>query len=143
MGRIRHKRTHHARRDVSRAARTRARKLDQDQVHLNLVDSKRRSELENPAELDEDKAGLGAYYCIECDRHFPSEGDREVHRRSKLHKRTAKRAREQPYSQEEADRGAGVGVDKGQRRNAAGTSGGSGAQQTTTQEGEATMNVQE
>lgn len=59
MGRIRHKRTHHARRDVSRAARTRARHLDHDQVHANLHDPAKRADLENPTELDADKAGLG------------------------------------------------------------------------------------
>ncbi|PWN21459.1 hypothetical protein BCV69DRAFT_232986, partial [Microstroma glucosiphilum] len=116
MGRIRHKRTHHARRDVSRAARTRARNLDFDQVHANLHDASKRSELENPTELDVDKPGLGVYYCIECDRHFPRAEDREVHWKSKLHKRKAKKVREElPYTQEEADRGAGVGVDRGER----------------------------
>lgn len=116
MGRIRHKRTHHARRDISRAARTRARKLDQDQVHSNLFDESKRSALENPSDLDVDKAGLGAYYCIPCDRHFPSEEAREVHRKSKLHKRIEKKVREEePYTQEEALRGAGVGIDNRQR----------------------------
>ncbi|CAO1619078.1 unnamed protein product [Parajaminaea phylloscopi] len=118
MGRIRHKRTHHARRDVSRAARTRARKLDADQIHANYSDETKRSELENPTELDPDKAGLGAYYCIPCDRHFPSETDRDVHQRSKLHKRRVKKvAEEEPYTNDEAYRAAGIGVDNKQRDN--------------------------
>ncbi|CAO1614137.1 unnamed protein product [Jaminaea pallidilutea] len=116
MGRIRHKRTHHARRDVSRAARTRARGLDFDQVHANLHSPSKKALLENPQELDVDKAGLGAYYCIPCDRHFPSEKDREVHQKSKLHKRKEKKVKEQePYTNEEAYRAAGIGVDNRQR----------------------------
>ncbi|PWN30656.1 hypothetical protein BDZ90DRAFT_229668, partial [Jaminaea rosea] len=116
MGRIRHKRTHHARRDVSRAARTRARKLDQDQVHSNLSDPTKRSALENPQDLDMEVAGLGAYYCIPCDRHFPSDEAREVHRRSKLHKRVEKKVKEEePYTGAEAYRAAGIGIDNRQR----------------------------
>lgn len=116
MGCIRHKRNHHARRDVSRAARTRARKLDSDQIHANYADPAKRTELENPSELDADKAGLGAYYCIPCDRHFPSEGDREVHQKSKLHKRRVKKVlEEEPYTNDEAYRAAGIGVDNKQR----------------------------
>lgn len=115
MGRLRRKRAHHARRDVSRAARTRARKLDQDQIHDNLTDPSKRDELENPSELDPDKPGLGAYYCIACDRHFPSDNDKEKHLSSKLHKRKAKRAQEDPYTPEEAYRAAGIGVDNKQK----------------------------
>lgn len=115
MGRICHKRNHHARRDVSRAARTRARKLDADQIHANYSDPAKRSELENPSKLDPEKAGLGAYYCIPCDRHFPSESDRNVHQCSKLHKRRVKKvAEEEPYTNDEAYRAVGIGVDNRQ-----------------------------
>ncbi len=63
-----------------------------------------------------DKAGLGLFYCIHCDRHFPSQKDREVHYRSKIHKRKAKKLEEEEaYTQAEADRGAGIGVDNKQR----------------------------
>jgi bud site selection protein 20 len=53
---------------------------------------------------------------VECDRHFPSERDRSVHQKSKLHKREAKRMREEkPYTVEEANWAGGVGVDNRQR----------------------------
>ena len=58
MGRIRHKRNHHARRDISRAARTRARKLDADQVQANLQDAKKNAALLQPDHLDIEKPGL-------------------------------------------------------------------------------------
>jgi bud site selection protein 20 len=70
----------------------------------------------NPASVDLDKSGLGLFYCVHCDRHFPSQKDREVHYRSKIHKRRVKKIEEEEaYSQAEADRGAGLGVDNKQR----------------------------
>lgn len=104
--------------DVSRGARTRARKLDGDQIHANLNDAKKLAALLHPDHLDVDKPGLGLFYCVECDRHFPSERDRTVHQKSKLHKREAKRRREEkPYTLEEANWASGVGVDNRQRNN--------------------------
>lgn len=103
--------------DVSRTARTRARKLDHDQIQENLQDEKKYNALTQPDHLDVDKPGLGLFYCIECDRHFPTESDRTVHRKSKLHKRIAKRMREEKaYTVEEANWAGGVGVDNRQRR---------------------------
>lgn len=102
--------------DISRASRTRARNLDYDQRHENATDATKRNELESPTVLDPEKAGLGMFYCIECDRHFPNSNDRQAHLASKLHKRIAKKVlTETPYTHEEAMRGAGIGVDKKQR----------------------------
>ncbi|PWN50724.1 hypothetical protein IE53DRAFT_81109 [Violaceomyces palustris] len=117
MGRVvRRKRTHHARRDISRAARTRARKLDADQIQDNMNDPEKLRELQNPTELDVDKAGLGLFYCVECDRHFPGQKDQLAHLASKLHKRVAKKMREEKaYTQAEANAAAGLGVDNRQR----------------------------
>ncbi|KAK0517899.1 hypothetical protein OC834_007937 [Tilletia horrida] len=120
MGRVRHKRTHHARRDVSRDARTRARKLDQDQVHANLTDPSKSLALTHPSTLDPSKAGLGQFYCIACDRHMPSAQHLEAHQKSKAHKRRLKRVlEEEPFTPEEAERAAGIGVDNRQRNAAA------------------------
>ncbi|WFC99291.1 hypothetical protein MYAM1_002035 [Malassezia yamatoensis] len=99
--------------DVSRAARTRARHLDYDQRHGNATNDEARQRLEAPTELDPDKAGLGMFYCVECDRNFPNSNDREAHIKSKLHKRIAKKVlTEKPYTHEEALQGAGIGIDK-------------------------------
>ncbi|PWY98041.1 hypothetical protein BCV70DRAFT_202210 [Testicularia cyperi] len=118
MTRTRHgKKTHHARRDVKRAMRTRARKLDPDQIQANLNDPKKLDALQNPQQLDVDKAGLGLFYCVECDRNFPSQKDQLTHIASKLHKRVAKKIHdEQAYTVEESLRAAGIGVDNQQRR---------------------------
>lgn len=102
--------------EVSRAARTRARKLDYDQRHENATNEAKRQSLEAPTELDPEKAGLGMFYCVECDRHFPNMNDRNAHVASKQHKRIAKKVlTEKPYTHEEALRGAGIGVDHRQR----------------------------
>ena len=115
-GGYRKKRNHHARREVSRGMRTRARTLDHDQRHENVKNAAKRRSLEAPTTIDPDKAGLGMFYCIECDRHFPSGNDRDAHFASKQHKRIAKRVHnEEPYTQAEADRAAGIGVDNRQR----------------------------
>lgn len=102
--------------DVSRAARTRARTLDADQIQTNLRDPKKLEELQNPTELDVDKAGLGLFYCVECDRNFPSQKDQLMHIGSKQHKRKAKKIHEEEaYTIEESMRAAGIGVDNKQR----------------------------
>ncbi|KAJ1017823.1 hypothetical protein NDA16_005139 [Ustilago loliicola] len=120
MTRTRHgKKTHHARRDVKRGMRTRAMKLHPDQIQANLNDPKKLEALQNPKELDVDKAGLGLFYCVECDRHFPSQKDQLSHIASKLHKRRAKKITEEPaYTIEESLRAVGIGIDNKQRTKA-------------------------
>jgi bud site selection protein 20 len=96
--------------------RTRARKLDPDQIQANLNNPQRLDELQNPKELDVDKAGLGLFYCVECDRNFPSQKDQLTHIASKLHKRRAKKITEEPaYTIEESLRAVGMGIDNKQR----------------------------
>lgn len=81
-----------------------------------MKDAAKRKSLEAPTSIDPDKPGLGMFYCVECDRHFPSGNDRDAHMASKLHKRIAKRVHnEMPYTVEEANRAAGIGVDNKQR----------------------------
>lgn len=58
MGRLRHKRTHHARRDVQRGARTRARTKDLDQIQHDIEHSRKKMEKQP---IDEDKPGLGQH----------------------------------------------------------------------------------
>lgn len=78
--------------------------------------SAKRQQLEAPTELNPDVAGLGMFYCVECDRHFPNNNDRVAHLASKLHKRIAKKVlNEKPYTHEEAMRGAGIGVENKRR----------------------------
>ncbi|KAI8983053.1 hypothetical protein BDB01DRAFT_792223 [Pilobolus umbonatus] len=59
-------------------------------------------------EINTDLPGLGQHYCVECARHFISEVHLEEHLKTKLHKRRVKKLQDEPYTQEEADRAAGI-----------------------------------
>ncbi|KAI0793799.1 hypothetical protein C8Q74DRAFT_1314764 [Fomes fomentarius] len=108
MGRLRRSRTHHAQRDVHRAARTRARTRDLDQVQLIDLDPKNRAALEAQP-LDYEKPGLAQHYCVECAKYFETDNALSSHWRSKVHKRRCKQLREPAYTIEESERAAGLG----------------------------------
>lgn len=63
-------------------------------------------------ERDEDLPGQGQYYCVECARYFINQTGLEDHLKSKPHKKRLKQLKEKPYSQEEAERAAGMTRDK-------------------------------
>ncbi|EPY52454.1 zinc finger protein [Schizosaccharomyces cryophilus OY26] len=79
--------------------RTRVYGRDLDQIHQDLIEP----EKHETRPLDPDLPGLGQHYCVECARHFASEEARQVHKRSKVHRRRLKDLKEAPYSQEEAE----------------------------------------
>ncbi|CCM01836.1 uncharacterized protein FIBRA_03904 [Fibroporia radiculosa] len=108
MGRLRRSRTHHAKRDVHRGARTRARAKDLDQIQLIDLDPKNRAALEAQP-FDFDKPGLAQHYCVECAKYFESDIALQSHWRSKVHKRRCKALREPAYTIEESERAAGLG----------------------------------
>ncbi|GJE90329.1 Zn-finger-containing protein [Phanerochaete sordida] len=108
MGRLRRSRTHHAQRDVHRAARTRARTKDLDQIQLIDLDPKNRAALEAQP-IDYEKPGLAQHYCVECAKYYETDAALKSHWRSKVHKRRLKELKEPAYTIEEAERAAGLG----------------------------------
>ena len=59
--------------------------------------------------MDEDKPGLGQYYCVTCARYFISLIAIETHKRTKEHKKRFKVVTtEVPYSKEEAEKAGGL-----------------------------------
>jgi hypothetical protein len=58
--------------------------------------------------------GLGQHYCVECAKHFESDEALKSHWKSKVHKRRCRALREPAYTQEEADRAAGLGREEKQ-----------------------------
>ena len=59
-------------------------------------------------EKDEDLPGQGQYYCVECSRYFINSTSLTDHLKSKPHKKRLKELKDKPYSQEEAERAAGM-----------------------------------
>jgi bud site selection protein 20 len=65
--------------------RTRNYGRDIDQIHGDLAE-KKKTLLQNTV-IDEDKPGLGLWYCLECARWFVDESALGKHKTSKVHKR--------------------------------------------------------
>ncbi|KAF5360028.1 hypothetical protein D9758_007588 [Tetrapyrgos nigripes] len=108
MGRLRRSRAHHARRDVHRASRTRARTKDLDQIQLIDLDPKNRVKLEAQP-IDYELPGLAQHYCVECSKYYETDNALQSHWRSKVHKRRVKQLKEPAYTIEESERAAGLG----------------------------------
>ncbi|KAI9100682.1 hypothetical protein DFS34DRAFT_615401 [Phlyctochytrium arcticum] len=107
--------THKGIRDIKRAARTRARTKDLDQIHDDL---KAPEKLQNQ-EPNPDLPGMGQHYCIQCSRYFTDGSSINEHYKTKLHKRRLKVLKEEPYSQKEAEAAAGLKTDNGKGRDVA------------------------
>jgi bud site selection protein 20 len=79
---------------------------DIDQVHIDLIPRNKEKLQKQP--LDEDLPGQGQFYCVECARYFINGSSLSDHLKSKPHKKRLKELKETPYSQEEAERAAGM-----------------------------------
>ena len=106
MGQCQRRRNNTARNKQYRKARgTKRRIKDMDQIAEDL----KVPEKYLHQEKDDELPGQGQFYCIPCARYFISEIAIKAHLVSKEHKKRAKRTKEIPYSQEEADRAGGLG----------------------------------
>lgn len=75
------------------------------------------NELKKPEEekvalpLDEDRPGMGQFYCLHCDRYFANVTVRDEHFKTKRHKKRLKiMAGPAPHTQIDADLAAGMGL---------------------------------
>ncbi|KAJ7349576.1 hypothetical protein DFH08DRAFT_913810 [Mycena albidolilacea] len=102
--RLRRSRVYSARRDVQKAARTRVRTRDLDQIQLLDLDPKLEAQ-----PLDFEKPGLAQHYCVECAKYYETDAALTSHWRSKVHKRRCKQLKEPAYTIEESERAAGLG----------------------------------
>jgi len=106
MGKCQRRRNNTARNKQYRKARgTKRRFKDIDQIHDDLKVSDKFLNQEKDDELP----GQGQYYCLHCARYFISKDAMDKHFASKEHKKRMKRMKDEPYSQEEADKAAGLG----------------------------------
>ena len=72
-----------------------------------LVQDSRKYSIKN-FEFDELLPGGGRFYCPETARHFINANALAAHKKTKEYKRRCRELKKTPYSQEEADRAAGL-----------------------------------
>lgn len=107
MGRTRPSHIRKKSRDVSRGQRTRARKKDLDQIEEELKPENLQRNRER-FEPDVDLPGMGLYHCIHCSRHFIDQDAKQVHMKSKLHKKRIKALKQPAFTIKEAELAGGL-----------------------------------
>lgn len=105
MGRNRLKKMHKGDKPLKEKYRTKRRTRDLDLIH---DDMKSPDSLLNQA-VDLDKPGAAQFYCLTCSKYCIDQRALSDHFKSKPHKRRLKALEVEPYTQEEADRAAGMG----------------------------------
>ncbi|XP_053459599.1 zinc finger protein 593-like [Nycticebus coucang] len=86
------------------------RKPDLDEIHPELRPQGPTRSLPNPdAEPDPDLPRGCLHRCLACTRYFIDSAKLKTHFRSKDHKKRLKELSIEPYSQQEAERAAGMG----------------------------------
>ncbi|XP_003934871.1 zinc finger protein 593 [Saimiri boliviensis] len=109
MGRSRRTGAHRAH-SLARQMKAKRRRPDLDEIHRELLQQgPARPQPDPDAEPDPDLPGGGLHRCLACARYFIDSANLKTHFRSKDHKKRLKQLSVEPYSQEEAERAAGMG----------------------------------
>ncbi|XP_048769203.1 zinc finger protein 593-like [Ostrea edulis] len=114
MGRLARKRHHKGDKPIKEKYRTKRKTKDLDEIHDDMQPEKSQKLINQ--EKDFDKPGAGQFYCLHCAKYFINEDSLKTHFRSKPHKRRLKALSVEPYTQEEADRAAGIGSYKAPKK---------------------------
>ncbi|XP_051892594.1 zinc finger protein 593 [Pristis pectinata] len=93
--------------NVSKLWKTKRRTKDLDQIHEDMKPENASKLLHQ--EVDCDITGNAQFYCLHCARYFIDQRSLKEHFRTKVHKRRLKQLSEEPYTQDEAERAAGMG----------------------------------
>ncbi|XP_030075278.1 zinc finger protein 593 [Microcaecilia unicolor] len=93
--------------NISKLWKTKRRVKDLDQIHQDMKPENAQKLLHQ--EVDYDVTGNAQHYCLHCARYFADFRSLKDHFKTKVHKRRLKQLREEPYTQEEAERAAGMG----------------------------------
>lgn len=91
--------------------KTKRRTRDLDLIYNDLSSKESIMRLKNQP-LDETKAGLGQYYCIECAKYYENQSSLDRHTTGKKHKRRAKELKQRPYTNLESEAASGVNMEK-------------------------------
>ncbi|KAJ5138350.1 uncharacterized protein N7515_003198 [Penicillium bovifimosum] len=98
-----------------RKVKNKRRTRDYDQVIADLKTPRHLQKYKDSKDV-EDLPGLGKHYCVECSKWFESEYNLKAHAKGKNHKRRLRILRDEPHSQQLAERAIGLGfVDNGKR----------------------------
>ncbi|KAG7510521.1 hypothetical protein JOB18_024170 [Solea senegalensis] len=97
----------HKKKNPGKLWKTKRRTKDLDQIHTDMK-AETASKLLNQ-EVDFDVTGCAQHYCLHCARYFVDMKALKEHFKTKVHKKRLKELREEPYTQAEADRAAGMG----------------------------------
>ncbi|XP_072277798.1 zinc finger protein 593 [Pyxicephalus adspersus] len=93
--------------NIAKTWKTKRRVKDIDQIHEDMRPENAGRLLKQ--EIDYDVPGNAQHYCLHCARYFVDLKTLKEHFKTKVHKRRLKQLREEPYTQEEAERAAGMG----------------------------------
>lgn len=91
--------------------KTKRRTRDLDLIYQDLSLTESIQKLKNQP-LDENKPGLGQYYCIECAKYFESQSTLDSHTKSKIHKRRVRQLKQRPYTPLESEAASGLNMNK-------------------------------
>ncbi|XP_004850696.1 zinc finger protein 593 [Heterocephalus glaber] len=109
MGRSRRTGAHRAH-SLARQMKAKRRRPDLDEIHRELrPQGPTRPRPDQDTVPDPDLPGGGLHRCLACTRYFIDSANLKTHFRSKDHKKRLKQLTVEPYSQEEAERAAGMG----------------------------------
>ncbi|XP_032357221.1 zinc finger protein 593 [Etheostoma spectabile] len=92
---------------ISKTWKTKRRTKDLDQIHSDMKPDTATKLLNQ--EVDYDVTGCAQHYCLHCARYFMDMRSLKEHFKTKGHKKRLKLLREEPYTQAEAERAAGMG----------------------------------
>ncbi|XP_060734942.1 zinc finger protein 593 [Tachysurus vachellii] len=93
--------------NIAKTWKTKRRTKDLDQIHTDMIPANAANLLKQ--EVDYDVTGFAQHYCLHCARYFVDLKALKEHFKTKVHKRRLKQLKEEPYTQAEAERAAGMG----------------------------------
>ncbi|XP_046871416.1 zinc finger protein 593 [Hypomesus transpacificus] len=93
--------------NIAKTWKTKRRTKDLDEIHSDMKPETASKLLKQP--VDFDVTGCAQNYCLHCARYFVDLNSMKEHFKTKVHKRRLKKLRDEPYSQAEAERAAGMG----------------------------------
>ncbi|XP_062378416.1 zinc finger protein 593 [Sardina pilchardus] len=94
--------------NIAKTWKTKRRTKDLDQIHTDMRPDQAAKLLKQ--DVDYDVTGSAQHYCLHCARYFIDLKAMKEHFKTKIHKKRLKQLRDEPYTQEEAERAAGMGA---------------------------------